>query len=159
MADAAIAGQRRGAVAATAELHRTIRERLGERDQRYTANRRQIVDALIELGAPATLPELLAHVPDLAQSSAYRNLALMEQAGVVRRLVHGADHAHYELAEDLTSHHHHLVCEHCGSIRDVTLDAQLERQLDVALARLAASAGFSPRHHVIDLYGRCADCP
>jgi Fe2+ or Zn2+ uptake regulation protein len=157
---ASAAGHRepRGAVAANVELHRTIRDRLSARNQRYTTNRRKIVDALVELGAPATLPELLAHAPHLAQSSAYRNLSLMEEAGVVRRLVHGADHAHFELAEDLTSHHHHLICEHCGSIRDITLDAQLERQLDAAFAGLAATEGFAPRHHAIDLYGRCADC-
>jgi len=107
---------------------------------------------------PVTLPEIIDLAPDLAQSSAYRSLAVMEQVGVVRRLVHSSDHARYELAEDLTEHHHHLICEVCGSVRDVTLTPALERQLDAAFDSLASAEGFASSHHTIDLYGRCADC-
>ncbi len=139
-------------------LHRTVRERLAGRDQRYTTGRRAIVDTMVVAAVPLTLPDLLERSPGLAQSSAYRNLSVLEEAGVVRRLVHGADHAHYELAEDLTEHHHHLVCERCGVVRDITLDAALERALDAAFTGAATDAGFLPRHHSIDLYGWCASC-
>jgi len=141
-----------------AELHRIARDRLSERDQRYTSARRTIVEALAEVNAPVTLPELLVRARGLAQSSAYRNLALMEQAGVVRRLVHGADHAHYELAEDLTEHHHHLICVSCGLVRDIVLDAPLERSLDDACHELARAEGFDLGHHALDLYGYCKRC-
>lgn len=134
------------------------RERLVDRDQRYTQGRRRIVDALVGAGGPITLPNLLLADRKLSQSSAYRNLAIMEEAGVVRRLVHGTEHAHYELAEDLTEHHHHLICEECGLVTDITLDAGLERSLDRALDGLAAASGFSPTHHAIDIYGRCGTC-
>jgi Fur family ferric uptake transcriptional regulator len=143
---------------AHAEIHRTVRDRLDESDQRYTAGRRAVVDALASADGPVTLPELIDLSPNLAQSSAYRNLAVMEQVGVVRRLVHSADHARYELAEDLTEHHHHLICELCGSVRDVTLTPSLERQLATAFDELARVEGFEATHHTIDLYGRCADC-
>jgi Fur family transcriptional regulator, ferric uptake regulator len=148
----------RSARPGAAEVHRMARERLMDRDQRYTTGRRRLVEVLAGTGAPVTLPALLALAPDLSQSSAYRNLALMEEAGVVRRLVHGAEHAHYELAEDLTEHHHHLICEECGLITDITLDAALERSLDRAFDGLAEAAGFSPRHHALDVFGRCAAC-
>ncbi len=140
------------------EIHRTVRDRLDQNDQRYTTGRRAVVDALANTGGPITLPELIDVAPTLAQSSAYRNLAVLEEVGVVRRLVHGADHARYELAEDLTEHHHHLICESCGVVRDVTLTPKLERRLDDAFAVLSAAEGFAPTHHTIDLYGRCADC-
>jgi Fur family ferric uptake transcriptional regulator len=140
------------------ELHRIVRERLSDREQRYTTGRRRILDALLAADGPVTLPELLAGQPSLAQSSAYRNLSIMEDAGIVRRLVHGAEHAHYELAEDLTEHHHHLICENCGLIRDITLNARLERSLDSAFDGVARAEGFSPRHHAIDIYGKCAAC-
>ncbi len=140
------------------ELHRIIRERLSAREQRFTTVRRQIVDAIDAADGPVTLPELLAKQPSLAQSSAYRNLSIMEEAGIVRRLVHGAEHAHFELAEDLTEHHHHLICESCGVIRDVMLTPRLERSLDSAFDGVARAEGFSPRHHAIDIYGHCAAC-
>lgn len=148
-----------GASPAHAEIHRTVRDRLDQNDQRYTAGRRAVVDALASADGPVTLPELIDLAPALAQSSAYRNLAVMEEVGVVRRLVHSTDHARYELAEDLTEHHHHLICEVCGTVRDVTLPPDLERRLDVAFDVLSSAEGFVATHHTIDIYGRCAACP
>ncbi len=126
------------------DLHALIQQRLVALGQRYTSARRELVDALAGAGRPITLPELLAGSGGLSQSSAYRNLSVMEQAGAVRRLVHSAGHAHYELAEDLTGHHHHLICEDCGTIRDVTLDDGLERSLDQAFAGLDQRRGLRP---------------
>ncbi len=143
---------------AHADIHRTVRDLLDQHDQRYTAGRRAVVAALADAGGPVTLPELIDRAPQVAQSSAYRNLAVMEEVGAVRRLVHSTEHARYELAEHLTEHHHHLICESCGSVRDVTLTPELERRLDDAFDALAAAEGFTPTHHTIDLYGRCADC-
>ena len=140
------------------DLDRAVNERLAESDLRYTSGRKAIVAGLRVADRPITLPELLDLSPNLAQSSAYRNLSLMESAGVIRRLVHVGDHAHYELAEELTEHHHHLICESCGLVRDVTLDDDLERTLDRAFARLAGEQDFVAQHHAIDVYGRCADC-
>lgn len=140
------------------ELHRTVRERLSDQGQRYTNGRQELVESLLAAEGPVTLPNLLAARKSLPQSSAYRNLLLMEQAGVVRRLVHNTGHAHYELAEDLTSHHHHLICETCGTISDVELGAQVEKALDKAFDHVTSGAGFTARHHSIDIYGRCADC-
>jgi Fe2+ or Zn2+ uptake regulation protein len=145
-------------MAATTELDRTISERLSEHDLRYTRGRQAIVAGLRAAEGPVTLPELLELSTGLALSSAYRNLSLMEEAGVVRRLVHGGDHARYELAEELTEHHHHLICESCGSVSDVVFDAQIEAALEVALVRLGRAAGFVARGHTIDVYGVCADC-
>lgn len=155
---AASAASAASSAAGTPELHRTVAERLAQRDHRYTRGRRTIVDALSRTRGPVTLPDLLAAAPALALSSTYRNLAVLEEAGVVRRLVHGGEHAHYELAEDLLGHHHHLICTRCGTVTDVILDGRLERSLDAAFERVADDAGFTPERHAIDLYGSCADC-
>lgn len=138
--------------------HDDAAARLAAAAQRYTASRRAIVEALAAQPAPVTLPELLAARPDLRQSSTYRNLAALADAGVVRRLVGAADHAHYELAEHLTEHHHHLICVECGAIEDVTVDRALERRLDAAFEALAHERGFVPVGHAIDIQGRCPDC-
>jgi Fe2+ or Zn2+ uptake regulation protein len=144
---------------ASAELHASAAGRLAEREQRYTANRQAIVEVLAAQPAPVTLPDLLRARRGLSQSSTYRNLAALEDAGVVRRLVAGGEHAHYELAEDLTGHHHHLVCASCGAIEDVELAADLERELEAAFDALARARGFVPEAHTIDIHGRCASCP
>jgi Fur family transcriptional regulator, ferric uptake regulator len=143
---------------AFADVHRAVEARLDERDQRYNVNRRRIVEALAEAASPLTLPEILRRRPSLTQSSTYRNLAALEDAQVVRRIVSGSEHAHYELAEHLTEHHHHLVCVDCGSITDVTLEPPLEARLERAFDVAAETRGFRPAGHSIDIYGRCAAC-
>ena len=142
----------------TSDLHRAAAARLADQDQQYTRNRRALVDVLAGVSGPVTLPELLARDGSLAQSSAYRNLSVLIEAGVVRRLQHGGDHARYELAEHLTEHHHHLICESCGTVVDVTLPARLESSLDRAFGDVASASGFEPSHHAIDVYGVCAPC-
>jgi len=140
------------------DLHRSVATRLSDHDQQYTANRRAVVDALASAGAPITLPELLEVDTTLAQSSAYRTLSVMVDAGVVRRLVHVGDHAHFELAEHLTEHHHHLICEGCGSVVDVTLPDRVEAAMDRTFHDVAEASGFTPEHHAVDIYGTCRSC-
>lgn len=50
-------------------------------------------------------------------------------------------------------HHHHLVCESCGTA--VEIDPPSE---DWILAT-AAHNGFTVTRHVVEVFGRCAACP
>ena len=88
----------------------------------------------------------------------YRNLAVLERAGLVHRIVTTDDWARYELADALTDHHHHLICSGCGVVRDFTVSPRLERSIDEALAKVAGDAGFRLDHHRLDLVGFCGDC-
>jgi Fe2+ or Zn2+ uptake regulation protein len=144
--------------AVSTELDRTAAARLQADGQRYTDNRRQLVAVLAGGTAPLTIPEILERCPELAQSSAYRNLSVLERAGVVQRIVTTDEWARYELAEELTEHHHHLICSGCGRVEDFTVSAALERSIDSAMAEAAAAAGFSLDHHRLDLVGRCGRC-
>jgi Fur family transcriptional regulator, ferric uptake regulator len=139
-------------------LHETISVLLNAREQRLTPTRRHIVDVLDAADRPLTIPEILEARPELAQSSAYRNLVVLEQARVVHRVVTHADFARYELAEDLTGHHHHLVCSNCGRVDDLPATAAVERSVAVAIDEAARQTGFLTEHHRLDLVGLCADC-
>ncbi|HEV2767449.1 MAG TPA: Fur family transcriptional regulator [Acidimicrobiales bacterium] len=143
---------------ATTDLHATTAARLGAVQQRYTPKRRALVDLLADAGQPLAIPDILTRGASLAQSSVYRNLVVLEQAGVVRRVVSTDDYARYELAEDLTEHHHHLICSSCGSIDDFTASSGFERTVAKALVEVAKDTGFDAQHHRIDLIGVCARC-
>ncbi|MGH9138229.1 MAG: Fur family transcriptional regulator [Acidimicrobiales bacterium] len=140
------------------DLHTTAAARLRRDDQRYTRNRRALVDALAGADRPLTIQEVLSARAELAQSSSYRNLAVLERSGVVRRVVSSDDFARYELAEDLTGHHHHLICSSCGAVEDFTVPTRLERNLEHALDKVMSDTGFSADHHRLDLVGTCAAC-
>jgi len=139
-------------------LHELVESRLRSVGQRYTPKRRALVDALARAGNPATIGDLADGRRGLPQSSVYRNLALLEQAGAVHRVVTGEDFARYELAEDLTEHHHHLVCRTCGRIEDVTVPAALERSMVRTLKEIAERTSFSALGHRLDLLGTCRSC-
>jgi Fe2+ or Zn2+ uptake regulation protein len=141
-----------------ADLHATATARLRAVGQRYTTGRRAIVEVLERGERPLSIPQLIEGRSDLAQSSVYRNLAILEQAGVVRRIVTNDEFARYELAEDLTEHHHHLICSSCGSIDDFTVSPQLEADLERALARAATKHQFAAASHRLDLVGVCSRC-
>jgi Fe2+ or Zn2+ uptake regulation protein len=140
------------------DLHATAAQRLQAAGLRYTGSRRRVVVVLEQADRPLTIPEILERDATLAQSSAYRNLSELIGAGIVHRVIAGDEFSHYELAEDLTAHHHHLVCTHCGRVQDFVPTEALESTLDDALARVAADAGFEVQHHRLDLIGTCADC-
>ena len=142
----------------TPDLHETIADRLRQVGQRYTDGRRVLVERLADAPQPVTIPELLDPPPRLPQSSAYRNLDVLEQAGVVHRITGNGDFARFELAEDLTEHHHHLICSRCGAVEDFTAPPGLERTLGKAVAAIESAHGFTTAQHRLDLIGLCADC-
>ena len=143
---------------ASGDLHAVVADRLEGVGQRYTSVRRTVVDVLAGTGRPLTLPELLAAAGQLAQSSAYRTLAVLEEAGVVHRLAGPTGFARYELAEDLTEHHHHLVCVSCGAVEDLAASHRVERTVARAVDEAAASVGFRSQGHRLDVVGVCARC-
>lgn len=142
----------------TSEIHETAAGRLQSAGQRYTQGRRTLVELLARAGGPLTIAELLALDGALAQSSTYRNLAVLEESSIVHRVVGTDEFARFELAEDLTGHHHHLICSSCGSVADFTISTELEAGLASAFRELTEATGFQPDHHRLDLVGVCGDC-
>lgn len=140
-------------------LHVEAARRLNVVQSRYTTKRRLLVDVFANADHPLSLPEVIATDSSLAQSSVYRNLAALEEAGVVRRIVTGDDFARFELAEELSGHHHHhLICTTCGTVADFTLPATVERSLAETFRDLSDAHGFSVEDHQVDMLGVCADC-
>jgi Fe2+ or Zn2+ uptake regulation protein len=140
-------------------IHDEAALRLAALDQRYTSNRREIVQVLAAADRPLTLPEIVDVAPSVPVSSAYRSLTVLADAHVVRRVAGTDDTGRFELAEDLSGqHHHHLICSNCGTVVDVAASPRLERALDEAAKAAAEESDFEVHEHRIDLVGRCSDC-
>lgn len=140
------------------EIHVVVEARLRAVGQRYTPKRRTLVEALRRAGNPVAIPDLAGGPGGLPQSSVYRNLAVLEQAGAVHRVVTDEEFARYELAEDLTEHHHHLVCRSCGAVEDVTVPSSFERSVARTVSDVAGRTGFSAVSHRLDVIGTCRNC-
>ena len=95
-----------------------------------------------------SMEEIRDRCPGVGLVTVYRTLDLLSGLGLVRRLDLG-DGPRYELAED---HHHHLICEDCGSVSEF-------EQCPLNLARLPGiGEGFEVRSHSLEVYGTCAAC-
>lgn len=140
------------------EVHATVDDQLRRSRQRYTLGRQQLVDLLLDVSRPVTIPELIELGAQQSQSSLYRNLAVLEQCGAVRRLASADDVARYELTEELSEHHHHLVCSACGRLEDVVLSDRVESALTRAAEEASASSGFQVAGHHVELVGVCPRC-
>lgn len=141
------------------EVHSAVAQRMASIDQRYTRGRRQLVKALADAPRPLTAAELVAACPALPQSTAYRNLAVLAQAGAVHRVAGTDEYVRYELDEVVTGrHHHHLVCQSCGSVEDFAAPSRLERSMDSLMGQIGAERGFRAASHRLDVLGVCATC-
>ncbi len=139
-------------------IHDAIRARLAQADQHYTGLRRLLVETLAAAARPLTIPEIVVAAPRLPQSSVYRNITTLMEVGAVRRLPGADDHGRYELAEELSGHHHHLVCTSCGRVDDIPSTPRLERALDQAAATVRDGHGYRVSEHRFDQLGLCSQC-
>jgi Fur family ferric uptake transcriptional regulator len=89
----------------------------------------------------------------VSRASIYRILDELERLGRVQRVSTGHTTVRYERTHDDSGHHHHLVCERCGTVTPFS-DERLER----AIAQASVSVPLTVSEHEIVLRGRCSDC-
>lgn len=132
---------------------------LRSREERFTTARRLVVRALAEAGGPVAAADLHRSLRDeVPLSSLYRTLAVLEQSRVLAKEHDGLGVARYELAEWFAGHHHHLVCDSCGEVRDVEVSPETEHTITDLVEGLASRAGYRPTGHRIDIEGTCRAC-
>lgn len=140
------------------DLHAVVAEHLRSVGLRYTPGRRAVVDLLADCGRPVSIGDIEDTLPSVPRSSAYRHLADLERASVVHRIAGADEFSRFELVEDLTGHHHHLMCTGCGNVIDIASTTAFEQMAAEHLDRLAEAEGFVPISHRIDVFGQCAAC-
>ena len=51
------------------------------------------------------------------------------------------------------THHHHLICRRCGLTVEIAAD-----EVETWARSVAGQHGFTDAHHVVDVFGLCAEC-
>jgi Fur family ferric uptake transcriptional regulator len=88
----------------------------------------------------------------VSKATIYRTLALLVQGGLLREVIFGEKHAHYEHVHD-HEHHDHLVCSGCGNIIEFT-DERIEKLQD----EVCNKHKFRAVTHRLQITGLCRDC-
>lgn len=142
-----------------ARAEQAVADVLATQGIRFTPARRLIVRSLAAAPGPLAAGDLHRALPShLPLSSLYRTLTVLTGARVLSREHDAVGVARYELAEWLAGHHHHLVCNSCGEVRDVVVTAETERTISGLVQRIAHGAGYAAAGHRIDIEGTCPAC-
>lgn len=115
---------------------------------------RETTFRLLVSSEPQSISQILARAHGkVDRVSVYRNIELFEKLGIVHRIYSGWKYK-LELSDEFVAHHHHLSCLECGKV----IDIEDEKHIDEFIERVAARSGFTPRRHLFEVDGHCADC-
>ncbi len=122
---------------------------------RNTRQRAEVLALLDDVRTSHTAQQLHRMLTDrgakVGLTTVYRTLQLLVDAGEVDATrIPGGDQLFRRCSR---SHHHHLVCRHCGKTVEVS-GKGIERWAD----GVAADHGFVDVGHTFEVFGTCRDC-
>lgn len=121
---------------------------------KVTPERLSILDVLGRVKTPLSVKDLKEKLKstNIDQATIYRNMESLTKSGVIRLVNFQHDHNHYELANE--GHHHHLICEGCGKVVDVSkCDTSKIEQEVKKLGKFATI-----NSHALEFFGLCKSC-
>jgi Fur family transcriptional regulator, ferric uptake regulator len=89
----------------------------------------------------------------VGRASIYRILDELERLHLVQKIEVGQAMARYEPIRTGDGHHHHLVCDNCGTVTPFT-----DPDLETAIKKLSRRVPMRVEEHEIVLHGACQDC-
>ena len=121
-----------------------------------TAQRDLILDVFLRCEEHLSNEDLYRLVkqedPSVGQTTVYRTLKLLTEAGLAREVRFGDGRTHYE-HQYKHQHHYHMICSECGKIIEF-FSAELEAMQDA----MAAKHRFQITQHLLRIIGICAEC-
>lgn len=84
------------------------------------------------------------------RATIYRVVEALYKKGIIIRLEFGEGKYRYELVGD---DHHHLICENCGKIEDISECNISDLEKDILKKK-----GFLVSRHSLEFYGTCKKC-
>jgi Fur family ferric uptake transcriptional regulator len=88
-----------------------------------------------------------------SRASIYRILDELTALGLVARLEVGQGIVRFEAVRGGTGHHHHLICDHCGTLTPFTDEA-----LEQTIHQVSQRVPLNVSEHEVVLHGACTDC-
>jgi Fur family transcriptional regulator, ferric uptake regulator len=127
-----------------------------KRGLKRTAQRDLILDVFLRTEGHVSGEDLYRLVreqdPTVGQTTVYRTVRLLTEAGLAREVRFGDGRAHYE-HNYKHEHHDHMICSECGKIIEF-----YSPELEAIQDAMAAKHKFELTEHLLRMIGICADC-
>jgi Fur family ferric uptake transcriptional regulator len=131
-------------------------EHIQKKGLKRTAQRELILDIFLRTEEHLSSEDLYRLVqkkdPSIGQTTVYRTLKLLSEAGLAREVRFGDGRTHYE-HNYKHQHHDHMICSECGKIIEF-YSAELEALQDA----MAAKHRFEVTQHLLRIIGICSGC-
>jgi Fur family transcriptional regulator, stress-responsive regulator len=128
-------------------------ERLRSRGLRLTAQRRVVAEALegehVHFTAEQVYDRAVARLPEISRATVYNTLNHLHELGEVREITLDAGPKRYD--PNSMKGHQHLICERCGTVRDVIPRGELSLPQD-------QRHGFAVSDIDVTFRGICPTC-
>src|SRR5688572_29901217 len=138
------------------EEKEVLLKHLQKKGLKRTAQRDLILDIFLRTEEHLSSEDLYRLVqkedPSIGQTTVYRTLKLLSEAGLAREVRFGDNRTHYE-HNYKHQHHDHMICSECGRIIEF-FSAELEGIQDA----MAAKHKFQITQHLLRIIGICAEC-
>lgn len=122
---------------------------------RMTEPRRAVLEVMAEGHQHLSHAEILVQARlkhhNIGRATVYRTLELLLESGMVHATYLGD--ANQRFIVPIGGHHHHLVCNYCGTVTDLD-----KCEFEEALATISQATGFQAESHLVELYGKCLAC-
>ena len=124
---------------------------LEDKGYRSTSPRQALVRTVAAKDRHFTAEEIRKDVPQVGRATVFRSLNLLEETGILCRVLLEDGSLRYQLSYH--GHHHHLICTECGVSEDL-----VGCDIEGMLKEKAGRHHFQMEGHRLEVYGRCSDC-
>lgn len=133
-------------------------EILQEKAYKITPQRQIILKALLDhpeehLSAEEIHLIVKKKDPEVGLATIYRTLEILTNLDILHKINFGDGCTRYELAEQESHNHHHLICVNCGKVIEVNDDL-----LETLETWIEKKTHFCITDHQLKFYGYCKDC-
>ena len=122
--------------------------------RRNTRQRQVVLEELKKLCSHPTAGELYevarTRLPKISLGTIYRNLELLAETGVIRKLVISGSEARFDAN---TERHHHVRCVRCGRVDDIH-----DLRPDFAKGEVKSPSGYEITGFRLEFFGVCPEC-
>ena len=139
------------------KVEKLFSDYLEQNQLKYTPERQRILREVFSLHNHFEADELYFALREkgshrISRATIYRTLPLLEESGLIRRVVFVDKHTHYEHVYG-RMHHEHLICLMCGNVIEF-----YNKSLEDTLEEVAREKKFNSVAHKLEITGYCRDC-
>lgn len=132
-----------------------IIEDLKTKGHKNTKIRQALVEVILSSDSPLSIIDILQDLSKKNLSpnktTVYREVEFLKGLGILQEVDFGDGKKRYEIS---SSHHHHIICINCKTIKDIPM----EKDLDSFKKRVTDKTGFKAVGHSLEFFGLCSNC-